>query len=532
MKKLKDLILSVFVLIGALTFCACSDVDYDNSAADGNGSKLLKVYANRGNKNTRASEETWWYFDESDSTWHSYTNAHFDSGDEIGLCTSDGQVARYRTDDGYTFTPVSNALTMPSDRMVYGYYPYSEATDPRRIEVNLEEGNTADFCWGWDNVRDDNSVCLYFSHQLSPLVLKTYADKGVTPLEIVPKIDITEYSSNIYDVIQGNFVEYEGSYMGLEKELKPISVDEPQDDYRPDGVPKEVDTCIYKFYGGDTLRPCYLDKLKYTAYGIFNVEKSVWGNPSKGVKYEMSLKLPRTASVERNFAEKKATIKLFLPEGCKLDEACNINDYGVGIICDDNDPSWSSDVDVYKRWDFDFPATLTDTLVYEVELDDVAALVEKNFFMEIYKKNYKYDFERVVYQSGALGNADVKVMDGSWDSIEKWYNYDKGGILETDTATASFSDFGIGGNQRRCSTDRPWNYITGTWYGSCHMFINDYDVTIIANYFSSYIYYVIQGKINDCVNPTRLSGTQSLYYRKGEEWVRDYKHDLEMKKRE
>ena len=521
MKKLKDLILSVFVLIGALTFCACSDVDFDNNvAADGNGSKLLKVYANRGNKNTRASEDTWWYFDESDSTWHSYTNAHFDSGDEIGLCTSDGQIARYRTDDGYTFVPVSNALTMPSDRMVYAYYPYSEATDPHRIEVNSEEGNATDFCAATNYVSDDNNVYLNFNHQLSQLVLKTYADKGVTPLEIVPKIDITEYSSTLYDVIQGDFVSY-GYSTTYEKELKPISVDELQDDNRP------VDTCIYKSYG-DMLLPCYLGKLKYTVYGIFNVEKSAWTELNKGVKYDMSLKLPRTASVERNFDEKKATIKLFLPEGCKLDEACNINDYGIGFMCDNNGPSWSSDV--CKRWDFDFPATLTDTLVYEVELDDVADLVEKDFYMEIYKKNYKYDFERVVYQSGDLGNADAKIMDGSWDNIEKWYNYDKGGILETDTATASFSDFS--GNIRMCSIDRPWNHITGTWRGACHMFINDYDVTIIAKYLGGAKIYVIQGKINDCVNPTRLSGTQSFYYRKGDEWVRDYKHDLEMKKRE
>lgn len=518
MKKLKDLILSVFVLIGALTFCACSDVDYDNSAADGNGSKLLKVYANRGNKNTRASEDTWWFFDESDSTWHSYTNAHFDSGDEIGLCTSDGQVARYRTDDGYTFTPVSNALTMPSDRMVYGYYPYSEATDPRRIEVNLEEGNTADFCWGWDNVRDDNSVCLYFSHQLSQLVLKTYADKGVTPLEIVPKIDITEYSSNIYDVIQGDFVE--NSYgMIYRKELKPISVDEPQDDNRP------VDTCIYKLYG-DMLLPCYLGKLKYTAYGIFNVEKSAWKELNKGVKYEMNLKLPRTASVERNFAEKKATIKLFLPEGCKLDEAYNINDYRVGVICNDYDPSSSSNV--YKRWDFDFPATLTDTLVYEVELDDVAALVEKNFYLEIYNKNYEYDWLSIAYRSGALGGADAKVMDGFWDSVEKWYDYDKGGILETDTTIADLFDIDVDGHGKFWVTDR-------AWYGLCHIFINEEDVTIISGpfpYEGQNVIDVIQGKINDCANPTRLSGTRSLYNTNGEVLKSHYKRDLEMKKRE
>ena len=518
MKKLKDLILSVFVLIGALTFCACSDVDYDNSAADGNGSKLLKVYANRGNKNTRASEETWWFFDESDSTWHSYTNAHFDSGDEIGLCTSDGQVARYRTDDGSTFVPVSNALTVPSDRMVYAYYPYSEGADPRRIEVNLEEGNTADFCRAENYVSDDNNVYLNFNHQLSQLVLKTYADKGVTPLEIVPKVDITEYSSNIYDVIQGNFVSY-GYNTGYEKELKSISVDEPQDDNRP------VDTCIYKLYG-DMLLPCFSAKLKYTAYGIFNVEKSVWNELNKGVKYDVSLKLPRTPSIERNFAEKKATIKLFLPKGCKVDEAYNINDYRVGIICNDYDPSSSSNV--YKRWDFDFPATLTDTLVYEVELDDVAALVEKNFYLEIYNKNYEYDWLSIAYRSGALGGADAKVMDGFWDSVEKWYDYDKGGILETDTTIADLFDINVDGHGKFWVTDR-------AWYGLCYIFINEEDVTIISGpfpYDGQNVIDVIQGKINNCVNPTRLSGTRSLYNTNGEVLKSHYKRDLEMKKRE
>lgn len=525
MKKLKDLILSVFVLIGALAFCACSDVDYDNNAAaDGNGSKLLKVYANRGNKNTRASEETWWFFDENDSTWHSYTNAHFDSGDEIGLCTSDGQIAHYRTDDGYTFVPVSNALTVPSDRMVYAYYPYSEATDPHRIEVNLEEGNTVDFCRGWDNVRDNNNVYLYFSHQLSQLVLKTYADKGVTPLEIVPKLAIPNYSSALYDVIQGDFVSY-GYNTTNEKELKPISVDEPQDDNRPDGVPKEVDTCIYKLYG-DMLLPCYFGKLKYTAYGIFNAEKSTWEGLGKGVKYEMSLKLPRTASVDRNFAEKKATIKLFLPEGSKLDEDCDINDYGVGIICNDYDPFSMSDI--YKRWDFDFPATLTDTLVYEVELDDVADLVYKNFYLEIYNKNYEYDWQRIAYRSGALGGADAKVMCGFWDSVEKWYDFDKGGILETDTTIADLFDIDVDGHGRFWVTDR-------AWYGMCYIFINEEDVTIISGpfpYNGENVIDVIQGKINDCANPTRLSGTRSLYNTNGEVLKNHYKRDLEMKKQE
>lgn len=490
-------------LLCALSLGSCADIDnVDTEKGNGNG-RILKIMA-KVNKpqTTRVSSNESWSYNYEDSTYTQWQEFQWDSGDEIALIGSDGSMATYRTENGDgTFTVVDGGLHI-ADGQIRAVYPASGSVGANQLcfigDTWVSEGQ--------------EQADITFNPLLSKVNIRTYTEDGSYPVNIQP-IMYGISSEGYFDI--NSFTLSSGWPDSIKFETSNTFV--PKYGYEP---LKKKDCKIYTSYeslvvpnSGDYWNNGNSCRLKYSLYGIFDIEKTIPEKLQAGTEYDIMLKVPKKPTVEiEDYRNKIVTIKMPIPQGFSMDNI-NRDDYEVEI---------SSRVD---SWKMSLPETITDSVLsFTVSPEQLYTASNTGdlymYNIVINKKNHETGDMDCVYSSNQIGS-HAKQMDGSWQGTESWKDWED----ETDhTKTYNRIDFRTQYQTETRIWDGPFPQGgTQVW-----MFGKEVEIVFWRPYDTSNKLYILHGEVDNPAYPTSFHG--SFLCADTQTWQVDYSHEFNMKR--
>ena len=500
--KLRKAFASVVAsVLCSLLLSACADID-DMFVGKDNG-KILKIEARVGKAQTRVSTSENWSYNEADSLYDYNEAFSWENGDEIALCTSDGTVARYRTENGDgTFTPVSGGLPIPVDGVVRAVYPADVAAN------GWEYPNNSSNCFvAKTNVaQGEENISLEFKNVMSKLILRTYAEGGLFPVDIQPVLyGVSSYGSFNKDWSDRAF--QSNSEEGL-------LLDEIDGGCNNDWN-RAHERREYKSYSGLFLPSNGYSALEYKLYGIFDVKKYI-SNFEAGTLYEVNMKVPKAPTIDLNFQDEKVTIKLFLPEGCSFNNI-NRDDYEVKIE-GHHDAMQHATIDSFTMPLPDISEE-DSTLTFEVNPSYMLGGLNEMFCLSIYKKGADMYTDEPLYMASHIGVHSSLAMAGEWQGVETWYDEDF-----ITMHTKSYDDIKI---TKHYDTYLMAENIAD--FRPSYIWISDDNMKFYRYENPNYLY-IFEGSMDNPAYPTRIDGAIICAYRESvtDKWDIKNHHLFEM----
>lgn len=496
-------------LLSALSLGSCADIDSADVKKDNGNGRILKIMAKVSKpQTTRVSSNESWSYNYEDSTYTQWQEFQWDSGDEIALIGPDGSVATYRTENGDgTFTAIDGGLHM-ADGQIRAVYPASGSVGGNNQQCFI--GDT------WVSEGQEQAD-ITFNPLLSKVNIRTYTEDGSYPVDIQP-ILYGISSEGYFDI--NSFTLSSGWPDSIKFENPNTFV--PQYGYQP---LKKKDCKIYTSYeslvvpnSGDYWNNGNSCRLKYSLYGIFDIEKTIPEKLQAGTEYDIMLKVPKEPTVEiEDYRNKIVTIKMPIPHGFSMDNI-NRDDYEVKIS--------NNAGNIYSEsWKMSLPETITDSVLsFTVSPKQLYTTANTGdlfmYSISINKKNHETGDMEEVFLLGSIGS-HAKQMEGIWQGTESWKDWED----ETDH-TKTYN---------RISFRTQYQTETRIWGGPFHregtqiwMFGNEVEIVYWRPEDGDNKLYILSGTVDNPAYPTSFQGT----FLRGDTqtWQVDYSHEFNMKR--